>query len=183
MTFIEIIDTFTFYGIDVMLLAAGCALLTQLLKKTIFKRAQKKVVTFLPFVIGIILYAAYAAIRNLSFVYLLCEYTTVLEHGISVGAVATMYYVMYEQFIREKSSLSETESVIATLIEGYVPSEKLEEAAKQVAESILKDVTGNGAAKTEEILKGYADGEINERNLHLLSRLIIETLAHINSSN
>ena len=179
MTFIEIIDTFTFYGIDVILLAAATALLTQLLKKTLFKRAQKKVVTFLPFVLGTILYAVYAAVRNLSICFVFAEYTSIIEHGISVGAAATLYYVLYEQFVRSDKGLSETEAVIATLIEGYVPTDKTEAAAKAVAEAIQKDVTGNGANRAKEILTEYSDGEINERDVQLLCKLIIETLAHI----
>lgn len=182
MTFIEIIDTFTFYGVDVILLAGATALLTQLLKKTLFKRAQKKIVTFLPFVLGTVLYAVYAAVRNLSVCYVFEEYTAILEHGISVGATATLFYVMYEQFVRNKKGLSETEGVIATLIEGYVPEDKIESAAKAVAEAIQKDVTGNGASKAEEILTEFSGGEIGERNVKLLCKLIIETLAHMNAS-
>ena len=179
MTLIEIIDTFTFYGIDVILLAAATSLLTQLLKKTLFSRAQKKVVTFLPFVLGTVLYAVYAAVRNLSICYVFSEYTSVIEHGISVGAAATLYYVLYEQFVRKDNGLSQTERVIATLIEGYVPTDKTEEAAKAVAEAIFKDVTGDGAAKAKEILVEFSGGEINERDIQLLSKLIIETLAHM----
>ena len=87
-----------------------------------------------------------------------------LEHGVSVGAVATLYYVLYEQFIREKNNLSASENVIATLIAGYVPADDVERAAKAIAEAIERDVAGG-------------NGEIDIR---LLSKLIIETLAHLN---
>lgn len=182
LTFFEIIDTFTFYGVDVLLLALATAALTQGLKITLFKNAQKKLVTFLPFIIGTLLYAVYAAIRHLSFFYLFEEYTCVLEHGLSVGAMATLYYVLYEQFVRQKDSLSQAEGVIATLIEGYVPKENVEKAAKAVAEAIERDVTGNGAARAKEILAEYSDGEISQNDIALLSRLIIETLAHITTA-
>ena len=178
MSFIQIFSTFTFYGIDISCLALITTLLTQLLKKLIFK-TNKKLVTFLPFVLGTVFYAVYAVVRNLSLSYLLEEYISVLEHGISVGAVATLYYVLYEQFVRTKSSVSQTEKVISTLIEGYVPTDKLEEAAKSIAEAISRDVTGNGAARTREILTEFSSGEMNERDLQLLSKLIIETLAHL----
>ena len=181
LTFIEIIDTFTFYGIDVILLAAATALITQLMKKTLFARAQKKIVTFLPFLTGIFLYAVYAGVRNMSVAYLFEEYTSIIEHGISVGTAATLYYVLYEQFVRKPNGLSETEKVVAALIEGYVPSDSIEAAAKAVAEAIGRDVTGNGAARAQEIIAGYADGEINEKDVVLLSKLIIETLAHMST--
>ena len=179
MYLIRIFSTFTFYGLDVSFLALATAVITQIIKATLFKNAQKKLVTFLPFIIGSILYAAYADARNLSLAYLIYEYVSVLEHGVSVGAVATLYYVLYEQFVREKSKLSETERIISALIESFVPSERLETAAKAVAEAVARDVTGNGAKRAQEILREYADGEIDENELFLLSRLIIETLANL----
>lgn len=179
MTVFKIIDAFTFYGVDVMLLAAVTALLTQLLKLTLFRRAKKKLCTLMPFALGTLLYAAFAAARNLSLCYIIDEYVSVLEHGTSVGATATLYYVLYEQFIRERNELSASESVIATLIEGYVPESEIQSAAKAVAEAIERDVTGGGARRAEEILSAYAEGE-TEADVRLLSRLIIETLAHLN---
>ena len=179
MSLFQIFSTFTFYGIDVSCLALLTVIATQLIKKTILKHAQKKIITFAPFMLGTLFYAVYAVVRNLSFCYLLEEYVSIVEHGVSVGAIATLYYVLYEQFIREKSNLSETEKVIATLIEGYVPTDSLEEVAKEIAVAIERDVMGNGATRAQEILAEYSNGEINEQDLKLLARLIIETLAHL----
>lgn len=179
LNFIEIVNAFTFYGIDVILLAVATAVCTQIVKKLLFKKAQKKMLTFLPFIFGIIFYAVYAAVSKLSLLYVFENYVSVIEHGISVGAVATLFYVLYEQFVREKSSLSATERVISTLIEGYVPTDSLQEAAKAVAEAIARDVTGNGAKRAEEIIAGYSGEEVSERDICLLSKLIIETLANL----
>ena len=181
MSFIQIFNTFTFYGFDVTALALLTVISTQVIKKLFFKNAKKKLVTFLPFILGTLFYAVYAAVRNLSVYYVLNEYVSIMEHGISVGATATLYYVLYEQFVREKSGLSTTESVISTLIEGYVPTDSVEKAAKAVAEAIERDVTGNGALRTQEILAEYSNGEITERDVQLLSKLIIETLAHLST--
>lgn len=179
MSLIQIFNTFTFYGIDVSALALITAVATQVIKKLLFKHSNKKLVTFMPFMLGTIFYAVYACARNKSVFYVLEEYVSVMEHGVSVGAIATVFYVLYEQFIREKDATSSTERVIATLIEGYVPTDGLEEAAKKIAEAIGRDVTGNGAARAKEILSEYSGGEISERDLQLLSKLIIETLAHL----
>lgn len=162
-------------------LALLTAIVTQIIKKLLFKRA-KKLATFLPFMLGTLFYAVYACVRNLSVYYVLHEYVSVLEHGISVGAIATLYYVLYEQFVRERKGLSETEKVISALIEGYVPTDSIEKAAKAVAEAIGRDVTGNGALRAQEILAEYSNGEITERDIQLLSKLIIETLAHLTTT-
>jgi len=102
--------------------------------------------------------------------------------GFSVGALSTLIYVWYEQFMRDKKSVSAAEGVIATLIEGYVPSESVQEISAKIALAIEKDVTGSGAKNTAEILSAAANGEeISENDITLLSRLIIETLAHIST--
>lgn len=181
MTFIEIIDTFTYYGIDVVLLALVTAVVTQTLKLTLLKNVSKKLITFLPFLLGTLLFAIYADIRNLSFFFIFEEYSYVLENGISVGAVATLFYVLYEQFIRKKEGFSSTEEVIAALIGGYVTQENVETAAKSVAEAIAADATDDGAEKIEEILAEYADGEVSESEIKLISKLIVDTLAHLSS--
>lgn len=183
MTLIQIIDTFTFYGIDVLLLAVLTCLTVQLLKVTLLKKLNKKLITFLPFFFGSLFYAAYAAARNLSLEYLLTNYVDVLEHGISVGAAATLLYVMYEQFVREKNKgLSAVESVIKTLIEGYVPTDNVEKVAKSIAEVLEKDVTGNGAKRAAEILSENSEENVTEHDIQLLAKLIIETLAHISTT-
>ncbi|MDE6597858.1 MAG: hypothetical protein K2K60_04390 [Clostridia bacterium] len=180
MSIIQIIDTFTFYGIDIIILALFTAVITQVLKKTILKKVKKKLITFLPFGLGTLFYAIYAAIRNMSFYYLVNNYTSVLEHGLSVAAAATLMYVLYEQFVREgKTEVSATEKVITTLIEGYVPKTNLAAAAKAVARVLECDVTGNGATRAEEIIASYADSDVSEQDIKLLSKLIIETLAHM----
>ena len=182
MTVFEIIDAFTFYGIDVFALAAATCAIVQLLKLTAFKKCQKKGLTLLPFFIGTLLYAAYSALVNLSFKFVFENYVAVLEHGFSVGALATLLYVWYEQFLRKKSSAGAAESVIATLIDGYVPSEDIQTVAGKIAAAIEKDVLGDGAKKTADILSQYPADGVSESDVKTLARLIIETLAHINAS-
>ncbi len=181
MTIFEIIDAFAFYGLDVILLAAATSIAVQVLKLTLLKNCQKKVVTFLPFIIGSLLYAGYAALIRLDFSYVLTNYVSVLEHGFSVGALSTLIYVWYEQFVRNKKKSGVTESVISTLIESYVPDAEIEEIAAEIARAIEKDVTGDGAKKTAEILLLHKPEEITENDIKVLSRLIIETLAHIST--
>ena len=153
MTIIEIIDTFTFYGLDVILLAFLTAVTVQLIKLAPFTKNNKKLFTFAPFFIGTLYYAVYACIRNLSFVYVLKEYVSVLEH----------------------------ESVISALIKSYVPERGLQKTAALIAEAIQKDVTGSGAKRAAEIIAENAEGDLCEDELKLLSKLIIETLAHVNA--
>lgn len=179
MTIIQIIDTFTFYGLDIIALAAATCVAVQIIKLTLFKTIRKKVVTFLPILLGTLFYAVYAGVYHLSAKWVLDNYVGVLEHGLSVGALSTLFYVWYEQFVRERECVSATHGVIATLIEGYVPSERVESTAKAICEAIEKDVTGNGANRIAEILSANHPEDVSEAEIRMLSRLIIETLAHI----
>ncbi len=182
MTLLEILDAFTFYGLDIMLLAALTTICVQLLKISVLKKCQKKILTFLPFIVGCLLYGAYSVLYGMDFSILITDYVGIMEHGFSVGALSTIIYVWYEQFIRGKSAKSATEGVISTLIEGYVPSDAVNDAAARIAEAIQKDVTGDGANKATDILKEYCGEELDEKDIKLLSRLIIETLAHLNAA-
>lgn len=181
MSYFEIMDTFNLYGFDIAALSAITCVIVQVLKLTALKSCNKKIVTFLPFVIGVLLYAIYASISELSAVYVFENVAEVLERGFAIGALSTVVYVGYEQFVREKTYASGTESVIATLIEGYVPAEAVEEAAKEIALAIEKDVEGEGAKRAAEILTQRADGAVSEQDIALLAKLIIQTLAHLNT--
>ena len=183
MTIIQIIDTFTFYGLDIIALAALTCGLVQVVKLTLLKNFPKTIVTFLPILFGTIFYAVYAGLCHWSVKWLLENYVTVLEHGFAVAALSTLIYVWYEQFVREKKYVSATQGVIATLIEGYVPSEQIEKTAKAICEAIEKDVTGNGVTRVADILNENREGDVSETDIKLLAKLIIETLAHMYASS
>ena len=182
MTIIQIIDTFTFYGLDIIALAAATCVAVQIIKLTLFKTISKKVVTFLPLLLGTIFYAVYSGVCHLSAKWVLENYVGVLEHGLSVGALSTLIYVWYEQFVREKEYVSATQGIIATLIEGYVPSEQVECIAKAICGALERDVTGNGANRIAEILSENKSENLSEADIKLLAKLIIETIAHVNAA-
>ena len=180
MDILNIIDILTGYGADIAFISVATCAIVQVLKRTLLKNCQKKVLTFLPFVLGTILYAVFAAATNLSFGYLVRELPYVCERGFTIGSLSTVIYVWYEQFIRQKDGTSATEEVIATLIEGYVPTDEVESTAKSIAEAIERDVTGDGAKRTAEILSQSMGEGVTQKDITLLAKLIIETLAHIN---
>lgn len=180
MSIFQIFDAFAFYGFDVILLAAFTSVCVQILKKTLLKRCNKKIFTFMPFILGTLFYATYAAVRHLSLEYLIENYITIMEYGFSVGTLSTLTYVCYEQFFKNKTQTSATEGIISTLIAGYVPSDSVENVAKLIAEAIGKDVLGDGAKKTAEILAQNQCENVTENDVKLLAKLIIETLAHLN---
>lgn len=180
LSYYNIVNTLTFYGLDIALLSAATCAIVQIAKKTFLKNCQKKILTFAPFITGTVLYAIYFAVSRLDISCLLSSFHEISERGFTVGALSTVVYVWYEQFIRNKNSASRNEGIISTLIEGYVPTDEVESVAKRIAEAIEQDVTGDGAKKTAEILLSNTGEGVTERDITLLSKLIIETLAHVN---
>lgn len=181
MDFFSAIDTLTLYGVDIAAISVLTCTVVQILKRTLLKNCRKKILTFLPFVLGTVFYAVFAAVSNLSLSFLIDELPYICERGFTIGSLSTVMYVWYEQFVREDGRTSETEGVISTLIEGYVPTDEVEKTAKSIAEAISRDVTGDGAKRTAEILNASRNGDVTERDVALLSKLIIESLAHINA--
>lgn len=170
--FVEIIQAFTFYGADVFVLAVPTALLTQLLKVTLLKNVQKKAVTFVPFIIGTALYAAYTCILRMSVCSLFSEWAYVIGQGFSVGAAATFLYVLYEQFARAKDGGSLIEGVTAALLEGFVPDDSLLQAASEAA-GVLS--CGGGEQEVLQVLLKYAEEGADGAELLVLSGMIVKT--------
>lgn len=182
LTIIQLINTFTFYGIDTVLLAVLTTVTVAIIKKLFFKKASKKLLTFLPFIIGTLFYCGYSALINQSFSPIVNDVSAHLEKGFAVGATATILYVVYEQFVRGDTATPLSESVAKTILEGYVKSDKLDGAAKSVYEAVLNDVTGSALERVRRIISEHADENTDEREILLLAKTICDTLTRLNSA-
>ena len=173
MSAIQYLSTFRLYGWDVLLLAGGVTLLTSLLKKTVLKNAPKKLFVFLPFALGIVLYAIYRALVTLSAEPFTTGLAATVEGGFACGCAATLYYVVYEQFFRKRPTADtgaadgagesgtpdtggadgadpdtgEAIPPVAPLLEGFVP----EETRHAVARSLTEGARG----KTGDALRTF----------------------------
>lgn len=168
MTFFEIIDLIAFYGVDVVVLAVATAFLTQILKTTVLKNAPNKLYTFLPFIVGVIVYVVYTVISRVSFSYAFSNFVTVFEQGIKTGGVATVVYIVYEQFIRGKTSFTLTENALAALIADFVAEGGADAAAAEIIKS---------PEKAEEIMSAYKREDADERKLSEFIKLIKKLLS------
>ena len=164
MTALQFFNTFRAFGADVLLLALGVTLITSLLKKTVMKNCNKKVFVLLPFAIGLIVYAVYAALVTWSAEPFTKDLIETLEKGFACGLAATMYYVFYEQFIRAPKSTAQL-NPLYTLLEGIVPDELREEAVAQ----IIEKCTGVEKEQLSEVIRKtlspYASPELSEMEL------------------
>lgn len=171
------LSVFRAYGVDVLLLALGVTLFTSLLKKTVMKNCPKKVFVFLPFAIGIVIYAVYRALVTLSAAPFTSELAKTVEGGFACGCAATLYYCIYEQFLRTKS----VQNPLTPLLE-IIPEELREAAARELTEKCKGKPREELALPVEETLKAYAP-EASDADVKALSRLLCAYLAVITADS
>lgn len=166
MTFAEIIDLIAFYGVDVAALAVITCLLTQILKTTWLKNAPNKIYTVLPFIIGLAVYALYVTASRVSFCYVFLNFKEVLEQGFKTGGAATVFYVVYEQFVRGKTAAL-TENALSALLAGYVADGKQNAAAAEIV---------NSPESADEILNRYKRADACDAETAALVKLVKKLL-------
>lgn len=164
MSALQFFNAFRTFGADVLLLALGVTLLTSLLKKTVMKNCNKKVFVFLPFVIGLIVYAVFASLVSLSADPFTKDLLTTAEKGFSCGLAATLYYVVYEQFFRSPES-TEPKDALCTLLDGLVPEEKMSEAVAALTEKSAGVEKEQLPEVIRETLVPYASPELSEAEI------------------
>ena len=162
MTALQFLNAFRTFSADVLLLALGVTLLTSLLKKTVMKNCNKRVFVFLPFAIGIVVYAVYAALVSLSADPFTKDLLQTLEKGFSCGLAATLYYVVYEQFLRSPKNAAEAVDPLYTLLDGIIPEEKMEEAIASLTEKSVGVEKEQLPEVIRETLLPYVSPELSE---------------------
>ena len=167
MTALQFLNAFRAFGADVMLLSLGVTLLTSLLKKTVMKNCSKKAFVFLPFIIGLIVYAAFSALVTWSASPFTESLFQTLEKGLACGLAATLYYVLYEQFIRPSKSNGQTDPLY-TLLNGIVPDEQKEEVVAVLIEKSAGVEKEQLPLKIRETLSPYASPNLNEMEMSAL---------------
>ncbi len=168
MTAMQFLKALEQYGADILLLAAGVCLITALLKKTVLKNCPNKVYVFLPFLIGIVLYAAYRAIVTWSALPFTEGIAATLEGGLGCGSAATVYYIFYEQFIRKgKTKLS-----LSPILGGIVPEEKCEEASDELLAGAKERPEEEIGVFVKETIIRYAGESLTDAELEALVRAL-----------
>lgn len=175
MSFVQIVSAFRLYSADVLLLALGVTLLTSLLKNTVLHSADKKIFVFLPFAIGFVLYAVYRMFAEMSFAPLGAEFFQTLESGFGCGCAATLYYVVYEQFFRDRRKNA---NPLLPLLE-FVPKERREEAANALYEGSKGRTEEEMTAYFRETLNTYVDPPMSETELAATAELLAEYLCSL----
>lgn len=174
MTILQYLSAFRLFGGDVLVLGLAVTIAVSVLKKTALKNAPKKLFVFLPFALGTIVFAAFRCLAELSAAPLTSDLAATFEGGFACGCAATLYYVVYEQFLRVKHSAAgnaenaaaentgstenaptdgarSAEETVRTLLKTFVSAETAEEAAKALSDgykAMTKEAFGAFVSET-----------------------------------
>lgn len=171
---LQILDVLRLYRVDVLLLAPEVTLTVLLLKKTVLKDRAEKFAVFLPFLIGVAVYALYRMVSTWSAAPLTEGISDTLEGGFACGSAATLFYAIYEQLRKGKTTVSP----ISPLLEGVVPEKKRDEAADELQKA--KELAGEERLSfVKETILRYADPAPSEEELDALAKLVCAYLDRI----
>lgn len=178
MTLFEFITAVEKYSADILLLALAVCLTTSLLKKAI-PPIYKKYLTFAPFVFGCIAYAVYMYFTEKT--YNVFSSQTVYK-GLQCGALSTVYYVLFEQFIRGKkmTGLTDTKQLaVAGILKEIVSDNHLYSLSVYIAKQVSDKINDVPfcLALCLYSLKGKTLPDISETEICAVARLIINTLS------
>lgn len=147
----------------------------------IFKKAVpnkfKKYLTFAPFVGGCLMYALYALLFGGEPFGI-----DIVQKGLECGAASTVFYMLYEQFLKNKSisfDMSNVKSLtVKNILQPLVLGEHLEEAANGVIACVndCSEDLSRCARICGEKLKGKTNPDVSAIEIQAAVMLIINVL-------
>ncbi len=171
MTILQYLSAFRVFGADVLLLSLGVSAITSLLKKTVLKSLPNKAYVFLPFAVGVIVYAAFRALVTLSVAPFTDELALTMEGGFACGCAATLYYLVYEQFVRGTKATADMPPV-GELLKELVPEADRKKAAEELTAHCGEKSAEELFSYITEVLHRYAGTNCTEAELALRADLI-----------
>lgn len=169
MTIAQLIDLLRSYGVDILILGAADALLTALIGKIPEKILPKKYLTFIPFLLGFLLYALFfPLIRNLSAE----DFSVVLERGFGVGLTAILCNLLFARLTGKKDGTSGAASLVKQLLKDCIKEPALTEAAEKISEAFFGETEGtdgdenqaDGTSETEDKSETNGTSETEDKS-------------------
>lgn len=158
----EFCEIFARYGLDVALISIFCAALCAVLKRTALKN-KPRAVTIVAYIFGTLVYAIYESVREGDALYAFENFSSVIEHGLSVGTLSVLLCIATDRFLGGGSATAQ--DAVAEILKGWVLSGKEKTCADRII-SLAQTKDGDElkeAAKeaiSEYIAEGLSDTEI-----------------------
>ncbi len=154
------------FNVDVLVIGVAVWGLNKLLQNTLLKKVDGKYLTFVPFVLGALLYAAYAACTG-AFSQGAAAVGGVIAEGMTCGAVATVIGIICDK-VSAKEGPSVRAACVQTLVGEFCAI--TEQQAEEIAAAFLRDADEARSLLIEAVGESAAQSlfPLLERALHTL---------------
>lgn len=182
MTIVQFINAIEKYSMDTLALGIVVCLITATVKR-IIPAKLKKYLTFFPFVCGVVVYGGYLYINSAGLENILIVSTVV--KGVECGAAATIYYVLYEQFVRQKPQYKGLDDTLSLTIAGILSNIVVENRISHLSKFLATNISTydeSAVMLCNNSLIGNTKQGISEQDIFVTSRLIVNTLKILNKT-
>ena len=137
------------YSLDVVLLGAIITMLTGLVKR-ILPEKLSNFKGYLPFLFGIVFYAAFSLFSNLELSVL-----DTISRGLQSGGLATLIYAFYKHILKKKGDVK---GAISDVLKGILSSQSISGIAHTISSIFKSEISSEEMQrKIEEILQKNTD--------------------------
>lgn len=151
-------------GLDIPFIALIVYILTNILKKFV-PSSRSNVIILIPFVLGVIFYFLYS-----KFIVCLFTFDDLLNKGLKIGGIATLYYAIAKQLFSNKANVSK---IISNILKGIVSPTTIEKTTKSILKELnLGQDSQISADAIYNIIAGNAS--ISESECNALTSILIK---------
>lgn len=151
-------------GLDIPFIALIVYILTNILKKFV-PSSRSNVIILIPFVLGVIFYFLYS-----KFIVCLFTFDDLLNKGLKIGGIATLYYAIAKQLFSNKANVSK---IISNILKGIVSPTTIEKTTKSILKELnLGQDSQISADAIYNIIAGNAS--ISESECNALTSIVIK---------
>ena len=137
------------YSLDVVLLGAIITMLTGLVKRVLPEKLSS-FKGYLPFLFGIVFYAAFSLFSNLELSVL-----DTISRGLQSGGLATLIYAFYKHILKKKGDVK---GAISDVLKGILSSKSISGIAHTISSIFKSEISSEEMQrKIEEILQKNTD--------------------------
>ena len=163
-TITNIFSQLSVMGLDIPFIALIVFILTNILKKFV-PTSRSSIIVLIPFVLGIIFHFLYSKFIIFSF-----SFDDLLNKGLKIGGIATLYYAIVKQLFSGKANISK---IISNILKGIVSPTSIEKTTK----SILKELNlGQDNELSSEAIFNIIAGNasISESECNALTSIVMK---------
>ncbi len=165
----EILQVLQKFNLETLILAFITYLITSVVKKLLPYNA-KKVVSIMPFILGVLLFFIYAY-----FLLKCTDYLYAVKQGLQVGGVATFYYAV----IKQLSKSGNLKSTVSDILKGILKTKSISSVASTILNTYSsKNSDEQNRQKIAEIIA--SNTSISQSECQTITGIVLKEITNAN---